>query len=238
MTIIIQASRGKQNFKKNYFERSAWSENQVVCGIDEVGRGPLAGPVVTAAVILPINKISPLIKDSKEMTLEERLKAYAWITKHCWHATGIIHHRIIDQQNIFNATLAAMKKSLLHLLARAPHRPQSILVDAMPLRLDDTCYADIPINYFPFGESKSTSIAAASIVAKVRRDMLMQRIDALFPGYYMGQHKGYRTPQHKQALGMGKFPLIIHRMSFVNRLAQYAAQGEKEDDTGHQQSLC
>jgi len=234
MTLIIQASRGKQSFRKNYFEKEAWAKNMVICGIDEVGRGPLAGPLVTAAVILPPHKLSPLIKDSKILTPEERIKAFAWISRHCWYATGIVHHRIIDQQNIWYATLTAMKKALVHLLATCPHRPSAILIDAMPLKLTDTNYSDIPVHYFPFGESKSTSIAAASIVAKVRRDALMQRMDTLFPGYLLGQHKGYRTPQHKEAVQMGAKPLIIHRMSFIRRLAQW----EDASDADDQQSLC
>jgi ribonuclease HII len=238
MTIIIQASRSKQHFKKNYFELDAWAQNKVICGIDEVGRGPLAGPVVTAAVILPKHKISPLLKDSKVLSAEERLKAYAWITKHCWYSIGMAHHRIIDQQNIFNATLIAMKKALINVLAICPERPHSIVVDAMPLKINDTAYADIPVNYFPFGESKSSSIAAASIVAKVRRDQLMERMDTIFTGYHLGQHKGYRTPQHKKAVEMGQKPLIIHRMSFVNRLAEYAAAGATEDESHDQQTLC
>jgi ribonuclease HII len=231
MDNIIAATRGRQSFNKNYFEHAAWQENQYICGIDEVGRGPLAGPLVTAAVILPIGKTSALLKDSKLTNEQERIKAFAWINKHCWYATGIVHHRIIDHYNIWHATLIAMKKALINLLAIAP-RPSAIVVDAMPLNLKNTQYDTIPLHYFPFGESKSSSIAAASIVAKLCRDDIMRRMDPLFPGYQFASHKGYRTPVHKKAVEWGNKPTIIHRLSFINRLAQW------QEDAHEQQTLC
>src|SRR5437667_10726215 len=113
----------KATFNKNAFEIAAWNTQSVVVGIDEVGRGCLAGPVVAAAVILPVNKDSRHLKDSKLMTHEERLKAYTWIAKHCHIGVGIIHNRIVDQHNIWQATLIAMKKALVNLLAMSPHTP-------------------------------------------------------------------------------------------------------------------
>ena len=82
------------NISKNFYEKSLWKQEKLVVGIDEVGRGCLAGPVVTAAVILPINKTSSLLKDSKVLTLEERNKAYEWIIRNCYHQIGIVHHRL------------------------------------------------------------------------------------------------------------------------------------------------
>lgn len=209
----------KDRFNKNYFEQEAWAANQVICGLDEVGRGCLAGPVVTAAVILPADKQpSRLLKDSKIMTPEERLKAFEWIDKHCWYSIGIVHHRIVDSQNVWHATLTAMKKALVHLLLTAPIKPSKIIIDAMPLNLKDTSFGDIPVHYFPFGERRSSTIAAASIVAKVKRDAMMARLDALFPGYLLASHKGYSTPPHKRILREGGNQLIIHRNSFLGRL--------------------
>lgn len=209
----------KDRFNKNYFENEAWAANQVICGLDEVGRGCLAGPVVTAAVILPSDKQpSRLLKDSKEMTPEERLKAFEWIEKNCIYSLGIVHHRMVDSKNVWHATLVAMKKSLVHLLAIAPQKPSKIIIDAMPLNLTDTCYNDIPVHYFPFGERRSSTIAAASIVAKVKRDAMMQRLDTLFPGYLLASHKGYSTPPHKRILLESQNQLIIHRNSFLGRL--------------------
>lgn len=216
--------RIKERFNKNYFEHEAWAENQVICGLDEVGRGCLAGPVVTAAVILPIGKTHRMLKDSKIMTPEEREKAFKWIIQHSWYALGIAHHRIIDDRNIWHATLIAMKKALVHLLATAPQKPSKIITDAMPLNLFDTSFKDIPVHYFPFGERRSSTIAAASIVAKVTRDAMMQRYETIFPGYGLAAHKGYRTPQHKNALRQTGQSLIIHRNSYLERLYAFEQQ--------------
>ncbi len=228
----------KERFNKNYFENEAWAANQVICGLDEVGRGCLAGPIVTAAVILPPDKQpSRLLKDSKEMTPEERLKAFEWIDKNCWYSLGIVHHRIVDSKNVWHATLVAMKKSLVHLLATTPYRPSKIIIDAMPLNLADTSFGDIPVHYFPFGERRSSTIAAASIVAKVKRDAMMQRLDTLFPGYFLASHKGYSTPPHKRILLEGQNQLIIHRNSFLGRLNPLEMAINTEFPEEGQQSL-
>ena len=212
------AVKHNEHFRKNHFEKLAWEQGTLICGIDEVGRGCLAGPVVTAAVMLPAHKLSPLLKDSKIMSSEERLKAAAWIEKNCWYGIGSVHHRLIDQHNIWHATLIAMKRALMNLLSIAPYRPSAIVIDAMPLQLFDTSYNDIPVHYFPFGESRSSSIAAASIIAKVHRDALMQRIDAVFPGFHLGQHKGYSTPLHKRVLQETHSQLVIHRQNFLKNV--------------------
>ena len=177
--------QGLLSSPKICFEKAAWLEGRLVCGIDEVGRAVLAGPLVTAAVIIPANKHMPLSKDSKVLTLEEREKAARWILKHCWYGYGIVHNRLIDERNIWQATLVAMKRALVQLLATSPHLPQAILVDAMPLNLLDTSYRDIPVYYFPKGEKLSTSIAAASIIAKVKRDAIMSSLDPVFPGIFI-----------------------------------------------------
>jgi ribonuclease HII len=231
--IIITQTRQKVNFKKNQFEYAHWEAQEIVCGIDEVGRGCLAGPVVTAAVILPPHKIHRLLKDSKLMTSEERQTAYHWIAKNCSYSIGIAHHRIIDQHNIWQATLIAMKKGLLNLLATIPQLPAAILVDAMPLSLADTHYKAIPVHYFPFGERKSSSIAAASIVAKVTRDALMALMDPLFPGYQFAKHKGYGTKDHKKAIGELNHS-IIHRLEYLEN----ALLPDIKDEYEQQQTLC
>lgn len=231
MMVIKRRSKeikSKIRFKKNYFENEAWANAQVVCGLDEVGRGCLAGPLVTAAVILPQGKTHRLLKDSKLMTPEERLKAFGWIQKNCWYSTGIVHHRIIDDRNIWHATLIAMKKALVHLLAIAPHKPQAIIIDAMPLNLFDTDYKDIPVHHFPFGEKRSNSIAAASIVAKVTRDAMMRELDLVFPGYFLGQHKGYSTELHKKIIKEKDQKLIIHRESFLKYLEAITTEGQEQ----------
>ena len=148
-------------FEKNYYENSAWKNKRVICGIDEVGRSCLAGPLVTAAVILPCRKDFHLLKDSKKLSLQERNTAYNWIQKNCWYATALVDHRTIDQKNIYQATLAAMKRAVLHCLIKSPQRPSAFVVDAMPLSLANTNYKDTPIHFFNKGEDFSTSIAAA-----------------------------------------------------------------------------
>lgn len=221
------------NFNKNHFEKEAWDRSNRVIGIDEVGRGCLAGPLVTAAVILPIGNVNRMLKDSKAMDHEERLKAYAWITKNCTYQVGIVHHRIIDQVNIWHATMIAMKKALVNLLAQPGQRPSAILVDAMPLKVEDAGITDIPVYYFIKGEQKSSSIAAASIVAKVTRDALMQTYDTLIPGYALGQHKGYATKCHTDAI-LAQNHSIIHRMSFLGAIKTTMDQNE----SNQQQTLC
>lgn len=202
-------------FEKNFFEKSFWKQQMIVVGIDEVGRGCLAGPLVTAAVALPMHCTNRRLKDSKIMSENERLTAYNWIVKHCFFQTGIVHHRIIDQHNIWHATLIAMKKAVVNLLSNLNQKPGAILVDAMPLSVWDTGFQGIPVYYFPKGEDKSSSIAAASIVAKVTRDALMTRYDTLFPGYEFCHHKGYATPVHQQQITTLRHS-IIHRLSFLS----------------------
>jgi ribonuclease HII len=216
---------------KNQYEKASWSQGHVVCGIDEVGRGCLAGPLVTAAVILPVNKTSPLLKDSKETTLEGRREAFRWIQRHCWYSVGIVHNRLVDQHNIYQATLIAMKKALVTLLATAPVQPEAILVDAMPLDLHETHYKNIPIYAFCQAERKSSSIAAASIVAKITRDQIMDRFDLIIPGYHFDAHKGYATKAHKQALG-SLDRCVLHRMSFLENTLTTESADE------YQQTIC
>lgn len=228
MSKRIYVPAGTVKITKNLFEKMAWLEGRLVCGIDEVGRGCLAGPLVTAAVIIPAHKHMPLLKDSKILTLEEREKAARWILKHCWYGYGIVHNRLIDERNIWQATLTAMKRALVQLLATSPHTPQAILVDAMPLNLLDTSYRDIPVYYFPKGENLSTSIAAASIIAKVKRDAIMSALDPLFPDYAFGQHKGYGTKIHRRAIQELQHS-IIHRQTYLNE--------DPESDHIHQQTL-
>lgn len=214
---MLPSKRVNPQLSKDFFEKESWAKGLLVCGIDEVGRGCLAGPVVAAAVILPLGKKSPLLKDSKILTKQEREKAFLWIQKHCSIGVGVLGNRIIDQQNIRNATLSAMKKAFLHLMVGSPSRPEIILIDAMPLSLANTAYSDIPVSHFIQGESRSSSIAAASIVAKVTRDLLMEKMDHVFPGYALAKHKGYSTSEHKAAFKKNG-PSIIHRTLFIRNI--------------------
>ncbi len=204
----------KERFNKDFFEKTAWKESRLVCGIDEVGRGCLAGPVVTAAAILFPNKKSRLIKDSKLMNQKELQTAYLWIAKNAWFSYGIVGNREVDKYNIYYATLRAMKRTVMQLFTHCHRLPHKILVDAMPLRLDQTPYEQIDVIHFPFGERRSSSIAAASIVAKIHRDAIMRNLDPIFPAYRFAKHKGYCTKVHQKAV-KEQGHSIIHRMRFL-----------------------
>ena len=217
------------NIKKNSFEIAAWQEQAVIVGIDEVGRGCLAGPVVAAAVILPMDKTHRMLKDSKIMTSGEREAAFVWIKKHCSHGIGIVHHRAIDTHNIYQATLIAMKRALINVLMVSPHRPSAIVIDAMPLDLTGTQFEDIPVYYFTQGETKSSSIAAASIVAKVTRDAMMESYNGAIPGYSWANNKGYGTAVHTVAIKTHHYS-IIHRVSFLTKLL--SKKDEKVEQLG------
>ncbi len=188
------------------FERK-YSEYDYICGIDEVGRGPLAGPVVAAAVILPKDSYYQYLNDSKKVTEKRRNKLYDEITTEAVsYGIGLVSPDIIDDINILQATYIAMKKAIDALSIR----PQMILVDAV--HIPDI---GIPQVGIVKGDAKSISIAAASIVAKVYRDRLMTEYDALYPEYKFAKNKGYGTKEHMQALHeIGMSP--IHRKSFVH----------------------
>jgi len=201
----------KPDFKKLAYEKEAWENNELVCGIDEVGRSCFAGPIVAAAAILKPYAKHKYLKDSKELSAEERVIAYRWLIKNSTFAVGIINHRIIDRVNIHWANIYAMKRALFQLLAAAPVAPSIILVDFVPLKFDNL---EIPVIHFAKGESLSSSIAAASIIAKVTRDDLMARYNEIFPGYSFNTNKGYGTQAHRDALSnLGL--LFVHRNSFI-----------------------
>jgi ribonuclease HII len=227
-------SKKRPFLKKNHYENIAWEQQQVICGIDEVGRGSLAGPVVAAAVILPINCSYRLLKDSKIMSVEDRKRAYSWIIRNCAYGVGIVHHRIIDERNIWQSTLLAMHRAVMQLFATTNLRPSSIVVDAMPLKLKSMVHQEIAIHHFPFGETKSTSIAAASILAKVTRDQIMLSMDKAFPHFVWYSNKGYSTQQHWQALKLHN-KTIIHRTTYLEN--QYTGP-EYGDESNEQQRIC
>jgi len=223
------------SFTKNYFEKQAWEKELFVCGIDEAGRGCLSGPVVAAAAILPSNASYELLRDSKLMTKQERETAYLWITKNCFHSHAVIDHHTIDARNIYQATRFAMKKAFIQLLEIVPFSLEKIiylLTDALPIQVPQS-YSHNNIEQFnpTHGESVSTSIAAASIVAKVTRDRLMQKLSPVFPTFSFDEHKGYGTKTHTKAL-MAQGPSIVHRKSFLSNFSQKIKDHEK------QQTIC
>lgn len=182
----------------------------VICGIDEAGRGPLAGPVCAAACILPAGLELPGLNDSKKLSEKRREALYAQITTQAlsW-AVCLVDERTIDEINILQATFRAMRGAVEQL----PVRPALCLVDGN--RDPDL---GLPTRTVVKGDASCACIAAASILAKVTRDRLMIQMDAAYPGYGFAAHKGYGTKAHYAAIAeMGLCP--IHRHSFFKRHA-------------------
>lgn len=198
-----------------FFERASRQVGyQHIAGLDEAGRGPLAGPVVAGAVILPHEWMDhplptpwSLLNDSKKLTARTRETLFQHLTSNPdiqW-SVAAVGTRTIDQVNILNATRIAMIRALEKLRLR----PQQVLVDGLPVR-------DFPFEQRAIikGDSQSLSIAAASIIAKVIRDRIMQGYEKIHSGYGFGTHKGYGTPAHLIALEKWG-PCPIHRQSFA-----------------------
>ena len=189
------------------FEKE-YSDHQAICGIDEVGRGPFAGPVVAGAVILPKDHPILYLNDSKKLSEKKREELYEVILKEVV-ATGIgmASPARIDEINILQATYEAMRMAISNLSVQ----PDLLLNDAVTI-------PEIEIMQIPIikGDAKSVSIAAASILAKVTRDRLMVEYEKVFPGYDFASNKGYGTKAHIE--GLKKLgPTPIHRMSFIHK---------------------
>ena len=188
-----------------HYERKAADDGyKLVAGIDEAGRGCLAGPVAAAAVIVLDAGFEERIDDSKKLTSRMREKAYIDILKRCHVGIGIASIEEIDRLNILNATLLAMKRAINEL----DKRPDYLLIDG---KMD--IHTSHDRTYLVGGEAKSASIACASIIAKVFRDKLMTEMDKKYPQYGFKKHKGYGTAEHMEAIrrhGLSS----VHRQTF------------------------
>ncbi len=187
-------------------ERTYWSKGiEYVAGIDEAGRGPLAGPVVAAAVLFRQGVWIEGIDDSKKLSAHRRNEVFEHIQQHALCiGVGIISHTTIDEINIYRASMRAMKEAV----AQLSQRPQHLLVDGPRYQV-----SSIPFTAIVGGDAKCFSIAAASVIAKVTRDRIMVDCDRLYPQYGFAKHKGYGTKEHIEAIR--KFgPCEIHRRSF------------------------
>lgn len=187
------------------FEMEIWARGKTPAGIDEAGRGPLAGPVVAAAVILPERFDIPGLNDSKKLTHRQRVDVLERIISSALaFAVGIVHHEEIDRINILRASLRAMEIAVNTL----ERKPDFLLIDG-----NQKTSLPIPQETVIKGDSRCCSIAAASIVAKVRRDELMDEYHEIYPEYNFRSHKGYPTREHLEAIR--KYgPCPIHRRSF------------------------
>jgi ribonuclease HII len=195
----------RKNPVKALPDQTLWKKYNLIAGVDEAGRGPLAGPVVAAAVVLPRNYLHPEINDSKKLSPAKRDKLYTIIIEAAVaYSFGIVDARTIDTINILEATKKAMRKAI----AMLDPLPQFVLIDGYPI-------GDLPIKYQALvkGDTLSISIAAASILAKVRRDKIMCEYHRCYPQYHFHRHKGYPTRLHRNRIQRyGSCP--IHRKSF------------------------
>lgn len=195
-------------------ERALWQQGlTLVAGVDEAGRGPLAGPVVAAAVVFPCSWSDTGLEsrlrglnDSKQLTEAQREEYYAILTSHpdIRYAIASADVEMIDRINILQATHHAMNQALDQLQPQ----PEHVLVDGRPVKS-----MRLPQTALVKGDARSYSIAGASVLAKVTRDRLMRHYDQLYPGYGFAEHKGYGTPQHLAAIRQ-RGPCPIHRRSF------------------------
>ncbi len=176
------------------YEKELYNKNiEYIGGVDEVGRGPLIGPVVAACVVLPKDFVLEGLTDSKKLSEKKRDLFYEYINEHslAWDV-GIIGPEIIDEVNIYAATKLAMKEAIGKV--RKKINVEHVLIDAMPLEIN------IPTTSIIKGDAKSISIAAASVMAKVTRDRMMYELDKKYPEYGFGSHKGYPTKKHVEAI--------------------------------------
>lgn len=184
------------------YETKYWLSNDIVCGIDEVGRGPIAGPLVVCGVILPIGYNNKLINDSKSLSAKKREQIFQIIIDNAlFIEVEVVNEKTVDQENIYQATKKAMEDIANRCAANY------CLIDAMKLNSNKATTSIIK------GDSKSISIAAASIVAKVIRDQIMVNFDEVYPEYDFINNKGYPTKKHKQSL-LDNGYIDIHRKSF------------------------
>lgn len=177
----------------------------LIAGVDEVGRGPLVGPVVAACCILPLDFNLDGLTDSKKLSEKKRDYFFEEIKKQAIsYGIGVISEKVIDEVNIYEATKLAMKEAINNMSVK----PEHILIDAMPLELD------IPTTSIIKGDLKSITISAASVLAKVTRDRMLVELDKKYPMYGFKDHKGYGTKKHLEAIE--KYGVIDeHRRSFA-----------------------
>ena len=211
---IEKLSKERERLEKmRLFERACEAEGfSLICGIDEAGRGPLAGPVVAGAVILPKDCEILYLNDSKKLSEKRREELYEEVMEKAIAAgAGIVGSRRIDEINILQADYEAMCEAI----GKLSVMPQVLLNDAVTIP-----QVRIRQKNIIHGDAKSVSIAAASIIAKVTRDRIMTEYDALFPQYGFARHKGYGTADHYAAIR--KYgPCPIHRLSFLKNLSEH-----------------
>lgn len=216
----------KAGFPTCLYERKYLAQGfKVIAGVDEAGRGPLAGPVVAAAAILPEGFRNFGLRDSKLLPEDVRDELYEKILESgILFGIGIVNHRVIDRINIYQATQLAMRKAI----SRLSRKPQVLLVDGMKLSGVGMVQEKVVK-----GDRKVLSIAAASVIAKVTRDRIMQKFDLIYPGYGLAKHKGYPTKSHCTCIRKNGL-LPIHRKTYgpVLRVLEKSKTAEERISDG------
>ena len=204
---------------QEYETQAKQSGLRFILGLDEAGRGPLAGPVVAAAVSLKDVPLCSRIDDSKKLTAKQRETAFDEILERSYVGIGVVSEEAIDELNILNASFHAMELAVMQLWRYLPQEEKFALgfIDSVLLLVDGNMFrSQLPFKYKTIvgGDRECLSIACASIVAKVYRDRLMFNYDKIYPQYGFAAHKGYPTPSHRQAIAQYG-PCRIHRKSFT-----------------------
>lgn len=210
-------------------ELKQWHNQQLLCGVDEAGRGCLAGPVIVATCVLHPFAHHPLIRDSKTLSAKQLQQAYDWIILNSWFAVGSATPYTIDTHNIYATTKLVMTRTIKHVYADLPQTCSVIFTDAMPIDQKNLPLGTT-LHHPAKGESVSASIAAASIIAKVTRDSILNFIAPSFPAFHFDKHKGYGTAQHTQIIQTVQ-PSIIHRTTYLKNIQTH------EQNTDTQQTL-
>ncbi len=202
----LPMKKEKEKIDLYQYEKELWDKGvNFIGGVDEVGRGPLIGPVVTACVILPKDFVLDGLTDSKQLSEKKRELFYSYIMEHALSVgIGIKDEKVIDEVNIYEATKLAMYEAI----KKSKITPEHVLIDAMKLE-----HLTMPSTSIIKGDAKSISIAAASVVAKVTRDHMMIELDQKYPMYGFKKHKGYPTKQHIEMIQ--KYGILEqHRKTF------------------------
>jgi ribonuclease HII len=201
-----------KQFDCRFFDR----KTRVLAGVDEAGRGPIAGPVVAASVIFDKKTFHKQINDSKKLNAKIRDLLFDWIMENCiTYGIGIVDHEEIDRINILQASLKAMKQAVEQMNLK----PDLVLIDGNKM-----FNSELKTKAIVKGDAKSFSIAAASIIAKVTRDRIMTQLSKEFPNYMWNHNKGYATKAHIEAIKkFGVSPL--HRITFLNKILSDGKQG-------------
>lgn len=194
------------------FENALYQQGvRYIAGVDEVGRGPLVGPVVTACVILPQDFVLEGLTDSKKLSAKKRDLFYDYIMEHALSVSvGMMDEKVIDEVNIYEAT----KRAMYQAIENSKIVPDHVLIDAMKLEK-----LTIPSTSIIKGDAKSISIAAASVIAKVTRDRMMEELDKKYPMYGFRKHKGYPTKEHIEAIQ--KYGIIEEHRKTFRPVSQY-----------------